>query len=113
MTSRIKAGDLRHKVQLQRPTAAVNEKGRRIPAWETVATVMAGKKDVSGREFYVAQAYHAEDTVTFTIRSRRDVAATWRVVHHGTAYEIIEVNHLGYMLDYMQLKCRAVQGEGA
>lgn len=113
MDNRIKAGDLRHKVHLQKPTTTVNEKGKRIPAWETVATVMAGKRDVSGREFFVAQAYHAEDVVTFTIRWRLDVAATWRVVHHGTAYNVLEVNHLGYMLDFMQLKCRVVQGEGA
>lgn len=113
MNNRIKAGDLRHRVQLQKPVTTINEKAKRITTWETVATVMAGKKDVSGREFFIAQAYHAEDVVTFTIRWRRDVAATWRVVHHGTAYEVAEVNHLGYMLDFMQLKCKAVQGEGA
>ena len=113
MMNRIKAGDLRHRVQLQKPVYTTNEKGKRVPMWETVASVMAGKKDVSGREFYVAQAFHAEDTVTFTIRWRRDVAAAWRVVHHGIAYEVAEVNHLGYMLDFMQLKCKAVQGEGA
>ena len=72
----------------------------------------AGKADVSGREFYIAQAYHAEDVVTFTIRWRTDVAATWRLVHHGIAYNILEVNHLGYMGDFMRLKCRAIQGEG-
>ncbi len=107
----IKAGDLRHRVELQKPTVATNEKGRRIPTWTTVATVMAGKKDVSGREYYVAQAYHAENTVTFTIRWREDVAPAWRVCHRGVAYEVVEVNHLGYMRDYIQLKCRTVQGE--
>ena len=107
----IKAGDLRHVVVLQMPVNRVNEKGRRITGWEDVATVYAGKADVSGREFYVAQAYHAEDVVTFTLRYRSDVTAEWRLVHHGAAYNILEVNHLGYMRDYMRLKCRLVTGE--
>lgn len=108
----MKAGDLRHRLELQKPTVITNEKGKRIPTWTTIATVMAGKKDVSGREFFVAQAYHAENIVTFTIRWREDVAAAWRVRHHGVSYDVVEVNHLGYLRDYIQLKCKAVQGEG-
>ena len=107
----IKAGDLRHVVVLQKPSNRVNEKGRRITGWVDVATVHAGRADVSGREFYVAQAYHAEDVVTFTLRYRSDVTTQWRLKHHGAAYNILEVNHLGYMRDYMRLKCRLVTGE--
>ena len=55
------AGELRHWVTLQKPAETVNEKGKRIPGWKDVARVKAGKADVSGREFYVAQAHHAED----------------------------------------------------
>ncbi len=107
----IKAGDLRRVVTLQRPVSRVNEKGRRIADWEDVATVKAGKADVSGREFYQAQAFHAEDVVTFTLRSRRDVEASWRLKHREEIYNILEVNHLGYMGDFMRLKCRKVTGE--
>lgn len=107
----IKAGDLRHVVTLQRPMTTVNDKGRRLTGWQDAATVHAGKSDVSGREFYAAQAFHAEDIVTFTIRWRDDVQAKWRLVHRGTPYDILEVNHLGYMRDYMRLKCRVVEGE--
>lgn len=113
MNQRTKAGDLRFLVELQKPVMYVNDRGRRIPVWESVRTVYAAKRDVSGREFFQAQAYHAEDVITFRIRWRDDVSATWRVKHHGVCYEIIEVNHLGYMRDYMDLKCRAVTGEGA
>ncbi len=109
---KIKAGDLRQLVTLQRPVNQVNEKGRRITGWEDAATVHAGKADVSGREFYVAQAHHAEDVVTFTLRWREDVTAEWRLVHRGAVYNILEVNHLGYMRDFMRLKCRMVTGEG-
>ena len=107
----IKAGDLRTFVTLQKPGTVVNEKGRRITDWQNVKRVRAGKADVSGREFYQAQAFHAEDVVTFTIRWREDVTAEWRLIHRGTAYNILEVNHLGEMQDYMRLKCRVVTGE--
>ena len=107
----IKAGDLRQLVTLQKPVSRVNEKGRRITSWEDVATVHAGKADVSGREFYVAQAYHAEDVVTWTLRWREDITTEWRLVHHGAQYNILEVNHLGYMRDYIRIKTRLVTGE--
>ena len=111
--SRIKAGDLRQEIVLKRPVAAVNDRGRPVNGWESAATVMAGKADVSGREFYQAQAVHAEDTVTWTIRWRDDIDTTWRVSHHGVEYEILEVNHLGYLRDYLRLRTRRVTGQRA
>ncbi len=111
----IKAGDLRTQVTLMRPDG--RESGRntaqqRGVTYTEAATVAAAKSDVSGREFFEAHAAHAEDVVTFTIRWREDVDATWRLRHHRTTYDILEVNGLGYMLDYMRIKCRAVTGGG-
>ena len=108
----IKAGDLKHPIKLQRPVTTRNEKGKNITTWEDVVTVYAGKTDVSGREFYVAQAYHAEDVVTFTIRWRDDIASSWRVYYHEKPYEIISINGLGDMRDFMELRCKLIQGEG-
>ena len=109
----IKAGDLRHPVTLQRPVVTISDRGRPVTGYEDAARVMAGKADVSGREFFVAQAYQAEDVVTWTIRWRDDIDSTWRLVHHGQAYAILEVNHLGYMRDYLRLKTRLVTGQKA
>ena len=108
----MKAGDLRHPITLLIPYDSVNAVGRPVKAWRDHATVYAAKADVSGREFYEAQAYHAEDTVTWTLRWRDDVTPEWRLRHGSQVYEIIEVNHLGYMRDYMRLKCRNVKGGG-
>lgn len=109
----IKAGDLRHPVTLLRPESTVGERGRRETQWIEVARVYAAKSDVSGREFYQAHAYNAEDIVTFTIRWRDDVTPKWRIRHGGTEYNILEVNHLGYMTDYIRLKCRSIAGGGS
>ena len=110
--SRIKAGDLRQTVTLIRPDTTEGEHRRRATDWTEVATVPAAKYDVSGREFYAARAVHAEDVVTFTIRWRDGIDTTWRIRHGEITYGILEVNHLGYMRDYMRLKCRAVTGGG-
>lgn len=105
-----KAGDLRHPVTLLEPKTTMVDSRRRIE-WIPHA-VKAGMRDVSSREFFEAQAYNAENTRTFTIRYRDDVKSTWRLRHHETTYEIAEVNHLGYLRDYMQLKCREMTGGG-
>lgn len=106
-----KAGDLRHPVTLLEPHSAIGADNRRRTEW-IPHEVKAGKKDVSAREFFVAQAYHAEDVVTFVVRYRDDVKSTWRLRHGTITYDIQEVNHLGYMRDYMTLKCREVTGGG-
>ena len=110
--AKMKAGDLRHPVTLIRPDTTLGDHRRRSTEWTDVCTVYAAKSDVSGREFYAAHAVNAEDTVTFTIRWRDDIDTTWRVRHGGITYNILEVNHLGYMRDYLRLKCKTVNGGG-
>ena len=111
MARSYKAGDLRRRITLQEPVSTM-EGNRRKVAW-VPHEVMAGKRDVSAREFFEAQAYNAEDVITFVIRFRKDVTSAWRVKHGAATYDILEVNHLGYMRDYMTLKCREVKGGGA
>ena len=106
----IKAGDLRHTVKLLKPVSGSDS--RRTTTWAVKAQVYAAKQDVSGREFFQAHAVNAEDIVTFTIRWRDDIDTTWRLQHGRTVYNILEVNHLGYMRDYLRLKCRSVTGGG-
>jgi SPP1 family predicted phage head-tail adaptor len=105
-----KAGDLRHPVTLLEPVTGMANNKRTV-TW-TEHPAKAGKRDVSAREFFQAQAYGAENTVTFTLRWRSDVKSTWRIRHGSITYDIMEVNHLGYMRDYIQLKCREMTGGG-
>ena len=110
--AKMKAGDLRCPVDLYKPTTVTGDHNRRTTIFGKVATVMAAKSDVSGREFFQAHAVNAEDIVTFTIRWRDDIDTTWRVKHGADVFNILEVNHLGYMRDYLRLKCRNVRGGG-
>ena len=112
MSRTIKAGDLRQVITLKKPVTTTGEHNRRTTTWTDMGTVPAAKADVSGREFFQAHAVNAEDIVTFTIRWRDDIDTTWRVEHGAETYGILEVNHLGYMRDYLRLRCRRVKGGG-
>ena len=108
----IKSGDLRHPVTLLKPAAPVGVHAEDDESYDEVADVYAARQDVSGREFFLAHAVDAENTVTFTIRWRDDIDRTWRVKHGAELFNILEINHLGYMRDYLRLKCMRVQDGG-
>lgn len=109
----IKAGDLKHPICLERPTFRTDDCGNRSTTWIQVGSVLyASMKDVSGREFYAAQAYQAQDVVTFGIRWRDDITEEWRIVYHNIPYKIEQINHLGYKRDFMHIKAKAVKGKG-
>ena len=108
--AKMKSGDLRHPVDLLKPVTGTDS--RRTTSYVKQATVYAAKSDVSGREFFQAHAVNAEDIVTFTIRWRDDIDTTWRVQHGADVYNVLEVNHLGYMRDFLRLQCRLVTGGG-
>jgi len=110
----MKAGDLRHRILLQRPETIPDDKGNRKTLWITYATVYASMADVSGRDFFAAQSYQAQDIVTFGIRWRNDLNVSHRIatVRDGQDYRIEQINRLGYKGDFMHIKARLVQGVG-
>lgn len=106
------AGMLRHPILLERPRTEVDARGNRLVCWAPIARVYASLRDVSGRDFFEAQAHQAQDIVTFGIRWREDLTKECRIVYRGQAYGIEQINHLGYRRDFMHIKARLVTGEG-
>ena len=109
----IKAGDLRQVITLLRPDSSTDERNRRTTVYNEAATVHAKRQDVSGREFYQAYGVHAEDIVTYTIRWREGITVSWRIRDHGSEYNIVEINRLGEMRDYLRIKARQIARGGA
>lgn len=109
----ISAGELRHRLQFQRQSTVENENGVPITTWVPMATVWGGARDVSGKEFFEAAAHQMEDIVTFTVRARTDLNTAMRIIFRGKPFEIVEINHLEYRDDYIQIRARMVGGEGA
>lgn len=108
----MKAGDLKHRITLERPVDTTDVRGNRRTVWQPFATCMASMADVSGRDFYAAQAYQAQDTVTFGIRWRDALNKECRIDHMGQKYQIEQINHLGYKRDFIHIKARLITGEG-
>lgn len=108
----MRSGDLRHYIHIERPVEGTPDAyGRRQVGWEEFAAVHAKIADVSGREFFAAAAYQMEDVVTFSIRYLGALRKDMRIVYGGQAYEIMEINHLGYRGDFMNVKARKVEAE--
>ena len=108
----VRPGDLRHLLHIERPVAAENENGVLIRDWVHVCTVWGAARDVSGREFFEAAAQQMENITTFTIRARAEIDGSMRVLFLDKPYEIIQINHMGYRGNYMQIKARHQGGEG-
>lgn len=83
------AGDLRHRVTLQRNAITQDPKtGAMVSTWNDVADVWAQVAPLSGREYLAAQATQSEVQARIVIRYRDDVDAAMRVMHGTRIYEI-------------------------
>ncbi|MCO1622241.1 phage head closure protein [Pseudomonas putida] len=86
----MKAGDLRHRVELQHQVSprdhGSGEYGE--PVWQKLVAVWAQVSPLSARDLIAAQAAQSEATARVVIRYRSDVLPTMRIVHRGQIYSI-------------------------
>lgn len=104
----MRAGDLRHRVQIQIKTVARATDGSEIETWITLATVWAAKAHQASREFFAAQKVNAEVTDLFTIRYRAGVTSEMRLVFGGVIYDIIGAPDPDGGQRELRLLCKAV-----
>ena len=110
----INAGKLRHLIDIERPVdVGTDAAGNRIISWVREYTVHAAARDVSGREFSQAAAVQMENIVTLTLRYLPELAPDMRVIFCGSAYDIVQINHLSYRGDWMTVKIRRTESEAA
>lgn len=85
----MKAGDLRHKVQIQNPTEATDSQGGAEFTWATVATVWAAIEPLSSRE----QSYRSEiqeiATHKVTMRYTALVTSRSRILFGSRVLDIV------------------------
>lgn len=127
----IKAGELRHRVRIDRPVLTQNATtGETTHVWTTIGTTWAKVAPVSGREFLAAQANQSQINAKITVRATGgginwdayfmgdNAPATWRAVHmmNGQAGKIYEIhailpdNESG--LEWLTLMCAAGVNDG-
>ncbi|WP_440060574.1 phage head closure protein [Pseudomonas syringae] len=86
----MRAGDLRHRVTLQKQVTAQDQQtGAMLPAtWVDFATVWASVEALSARDLIAAQGVQSEVVARIVIRYRPGVDATMRALHRGRIYNI-------------------------
>ncbi|UQB79114.1 phage head closure protein [Pseudomonas shirazica] len=86
----MKAGDLRHPIEIQRLTA-VRDPGTGEfgdPTWEKFSDTWATVEPLSAKDLIAAQAAQSAATARIVIRYRSDILSTMRIVHRGQVYSI-------------------------
>jgi len=90
----MRAGRLRHRLELQQSTETRDAYGGAILTWATTTTVSGGIEPLSGREYFSQAQTQAEARVRIVIRYYSGIDETWRVVSGGKTYVIESVvNH--------------------
>lgn len=102
-------GSFRHRVTILRRVEDGKD-ARGSARWhfeeDPDAVLWCKVSDVSGRDFYAASSIGAEDIVTFTTRADVQVGAQDRLRWGGRDWDIVAPNHLGYVGDFVQYRCR-------
>lgn len=101
----MRAGRLRHRIQIQEQTSSVDDFNTPINEWTTVATVRAAVEPLLGREFYQAQQVNAEVTTKITLRNRDGVVPRMRVLFDERWYDIQSVQRVREVRHEMVLMC--------
>lgn len=111
----LKAGRLRHRIQIQEYVAQADTSGDVIQdaqtgevskTWTTIATVWAAIEPLSAREFIQSAATQSEVVARITIRQRSGLRADMRFLHGSTIY-----NPQGFLadpvsgLEYLTVPC--------
>lgn len=88
MARSLRAGSLRHRIEIQYPSYAQDQYGAMTPEWKIFATVWAAIEPVSAREFVSAMAEQAKVDARIVIRHLANLTADMLIVHGDQVYDI-------------------------
>jgi SPP1 family predicted phage head-tail adaptor len=77
----MRAGQLRHRVQIQEATETVNAYGERVKTWSTVMTRWASVAPASGKELMAAQQTVSQVSHVVRMRYTSGIVASMRLLH--------------------------------
>lgn len=89
----MRAGELRHRVTLQKRTSNQSALGDQKNDWSDVATLWAGIEPVSGREVFLGDGMRVEISHVITVRYRAALAdpqalTAMRIIYQGRNFNI-------------------------
>lgn len=102
----MRAGKLRHKVDIQYPTETQNTYGEPEVTWTDLATgVWCQIQPLRGREFFESRQFNAEIDARIVMRHRSDVTAKMRIMHGSDEYYVDSVINVDERDREVQLMC--------
>lgn len=96
MATVIRAGNLRHVIEVQRKTETVSDSGSAVPVWSTIATVRAEIVTASADEFLTGFGEAEAGNVVFRMWWRPGIDTADRIVHTGKAYNVKAIVEIGF-----------------
>lgn len=108
----MRAGELRHRITIQRAVEVSDDLKTPTVTWQDVATVWAAVEPLSGREYLLAQNVNAELTVRIRIRYRPGVTPGMRVLYNGRVFDIQAVIDVEERHRELQLMCKEILDNG-
>ena len=115
----MQAGDLRHRIEIQRIIKRREADKSIRTEYRTIKTVWAKVNGLYGREWWEARKYGAEGTVEFTIRYGavylnykkyrwvKDLTVKDRILFRGTLYNIVSVDNTLFQDNFLKIKATA------
>ena len=102
----VRAGNLRHRVTIQRKSVSLDGYGAENASWAEFARVWASVEGLAGRELWAAQAEQGEQTTGVRARWLPGVKVEDRVVFGSRTFDILAVVDATGRGREMELMCR-------
>ncbi len=105
----MQAGELRHRITIQRITKEKGTDGETKTVYRDLATVWAKANGLYGKEWWDAKDYGAEGTVEFTIRQNAapSLRVEDRILFRGRLYNIFSVDNVLFSDKFLKIKAAA------
>lgn len=104
-----RVGNLRERITLRaEEVVGHNEFNEPIIEWVDKGTVYARAEPIKGDELMAAGQVQAYHEITFTIRHRSDLDATWQIQWRGRDYNITGWRNLDERHRYLSIEAKAI-----
>jgi SPP1 family predicted phage head-tail adaptor len=111
----MRAGTLRHQLQIDRPVDTQDATGDPVRTWEEVGTFWGSIEPLRGREFGTGQAILGEMDTRIRIRWALvfdEVDETFRIRHRGRVYNIVSVAHVALHQRELEIMAKSGVNQG-
>lgn len=116
---KVDIGTLNKRIIIQKYTHGTDDSGFPVDKWDDYKPVWAGMTSLSGREYFAAAAVNAEKTIKIKIRYIKELdetineygintTKTFRVKYKNSELDIIFINDVLLLHEFMELKVLAV-----